>query len=130
MFQKECIYLHHFGAKQKLTQHCKSTIFQFLKNQIVNLLFSSSDLSFLCFPTWRPYFKLIHHLCATSLPKISSTEEIYLCLGLIISTYFFLLIFTCFTELLRGIIKNTRWENLLADAGHTLNVSSDTHADA
>ena len=32
MFQKECIYLHHFAVQQKLTQHCKSTILQ-LKNK-------------------------------------------------------------------------------------------------
>ena len=39
MWEKECIYiwvwLDHFAVKQKLTEHCKSTIFKILKN--VNL---------------------------------------------------------------------------------------------
>lgn len=48
--------------------------------------------------------------------KLSSAEKIYLRLSLIISTY--CVIFTRFPELLRGIINNKRWENLLADAEH------------
>ena len=35
-FQKQWIYIHvwlvHFAIQQKLTQHCKSTILQFKKN--------------------------------------------------------------------------------------------------
>lgn len=48
--------------------------------------------------------------------QLSGVEKIYLRLSLIISTY--CVIFTRFPELIRGIINNKRWENLLADAKH------------
>ena len=57
MFQKECIYLHHFAVQQKLTQHCKSTIFQLKKKSISSfserhlgsLRTNHSKVIFLCF---------------------------------------------------------------------------------
>lgn len=60
--------------------------------------------------------------------KLSSVEKIYLHLSLIISTY--CLIFTRFTELLRGIINNKRRENLLAEAEHACCECLLTHSDA
>lgn len=80
-------------------------------------------LSFLCSPSWLPYFKFIHHLCATSLPKTKQGEKVSFCLSFIISTYC-LLIFTSFTELPMGVINNKRWVNLLADTKYTANVLS------
>lgn len=84
---------------------------------------------FYCFPTGRPYSQFIRHLCAMGLLKIKDRGKdrpsSYLNNQCIL-----LLIFTCFTEPLKGIINNKRQENLLAGTEHTVSASSDTRSHA